>query len=159
MLEDMQIVIPELILDEEGHHGPHRAQEAAGIGNRVQRQIAHDVGTLIVLAHLVARRREERQQDFILRVVAPQLLHQRPSLLKLAERGGMKPYVLGAGVNLLAQNRECLTLATPHLAHLLIEKAVNGNAGKIQIYDYVVHTVPPTAPESLPTLLWRASFG
>jgi len=56
MTEYVEIVIPELILDEERHHWSHRAQEAPCVADRVEREIADDVGSLIVFAHLVARR-------------------------------------------------------------------------------------------------------
>ena len=56
MLEDMQIVIPELILDKERHDRTYQTQETNGIDGSVQRQIADDVGSLIVLTHLIARR-------------------------------------------------------------------------------------------------------
>ena len=85
VLQDMQVVIPELILDEIGLDRTYDPQESAGVGNRVERQVADDVGSLVVLAHLVAAGREERQQDFILRVVAPQLFHEWSSLLKLTQ--------------------------------------------------------------------------
>ena len=37
VLQNVQVVIPELVLDEERHHGTDSPQEAAGIGNRVER--------------------------------------------------------------------------------------------------------------------------
>ena len=40
----------------------------------------------------------------------------------------MEPHVLGRRVNLLLQDAEGLALATPHLPHLLVEKAVDGDA-------------------------------
>ena len=54
VLQDVQVVVPELVLDEERHHGTDGAQEATGIGNGVKGQVADDVGTLIVFAYLVA---------------------------------------------------------------------------------------------------------
>ena len=54
MLQDMQVVVPKLILDEERHHGTDGAQEATGIGDGVKGQVADDVGSLVVLAYLVA---------------------------------------------------------------------------------------------------------
>ncbi len=66
-------------------------------------------------------------------------LHQRSALLKLAERRRMKPYIPGIRIHLLLQYLESLTLATPHLAHLLIEKAGNGNAPKHEINDDIIN--------------------
>ena len=37
MLKDVQVVIPELVLDEESHLGPYGTQEATGVRNRVER--------------------------------------------------------------------------------------------------------------------------
>jgi hypothetical protein len=56
-------------------------------------------------------------------------------LLELSERGGMEPGVTRVGVNPLPQYLHGLALATPHLAHFLIEDAGYGDATKIQI-DY-----------------------
>ena len=85
MLQDMEVVVPELVFDEESHHGTHGTQEAAGIGDGIEWQIGDDVGTVVVLAHLVARRREERQQSLILRMFTAQLLPDGAPLLELAE--------------------------------------------------------------------------
>ena len=135
MLQDMQVIIPELILDKESHHRSHRAQETTRIGDGVQRQIANNVGTLIILAHFIARRREERQQNLILRMLTAQLLHQRASLFKLTQRSSMEPHILCFRINLLSQDAECLTLTTPHFPHLFVEATVNSHSKKIQIYD------------------------
>ena len=70
MFQDMEVVVPELILDEERHAGTHQSQEAARVAGGIKRQIADDVGSLVVLAHLIARWREECQQNLILWVLA-----------------------------------------------------------------------------------------
>jgi len=54
MAQDVQVVVPELVLDEERHDGSDGAQEAACVADGVEWQVADDVGTGIVLAHLVA---------------------------------------------------------------------------------------------------------
>ena len=54
MAQDVQIVVPELVLNEERHHRTDGTQEATGIGNGVEWQVADDIGTLVVLAHLIA---------------------------------------------------------------------------------------------------------
>ena len=125
VFQNMQVVIPELVLDEEGHHRTNGPEEAAGVGNRVEWQIGDDVSPLVVFPHLITRRREERQQDLVFRMFPPQLLHQRASLLKLAQRGSMEPHILGIRINFLAQDLESLTLSPPHLAHLLVEATVD----------------------------------
>ena len=60
MLKDVQVVVPKLVLDEKGHHGAHQPQETAGVERRVERQVTNNVGSFVVLSHLVARRREKR---------------------------------------------------------------------------------------------------
>ena len=94
VFQDVQVVVPELILDEERHHRMYGTQEATGIGDSVERQVADDVSTLVVLTNLVARRREERQQYLVLRMLTAQLLHQRTALFELTQRGSMEPHVL-----------------------------------------------------------------
>jgi hypothetical protein len=54
VLQDMQVVIPELILDEESHHRTYSPQETPGVGDGIQRQITDDIGSLVVLSHLIA---------------------------------------------------------------------------------------------------------
>ena len=49
-----EVVVPELILDEERHAGTHQSQEASCVAGGIKRQIADDVGSLVVLAHLIA---------------------------------------------------------------------------------------------------------
>ena len=51
----------------------------------------------------------------------------------------MKPHILSSRVYLLLEQSECFTLATPHLAHFMVEKARNGYAPEDQINDYVVN--------------------
>ena len=55
MFQDMQVVIPELILNEESHHGTHQSQETTGIRNRIQWEVSDDVRPFIVFPDLIAR--------------------------------------------------------------------------------------------------------
>ena len=55
----MEVVVPKLILHEKGHDRAYRAKEAARVADGVDREVGDDVRPLVVLAHLVARRREE----------------------------------------------------------------------------------------------------
>ena len=138
MLQDVQVVEPELILDEESHAGTHRTQETTGVADGVEGQIADNVGTFVVLPDLIARRREEREQDFILRMLAAQTLHEWTALFELSERGSMEPHILCLRVYFLLEHTNGLALATPHLAHLLAEKARYGNAAEVKIdYDLI----------------------
>ena len=68
-----------------------------------------------------------------------QLLHEGTTLFKLAQRSSMEPYILGIRVYLLFDGANGLTFTTPHLAHLLIEKAYNGYATEVKIHDEIVH--------------------
>ena len=86
-------VAPELVLHKEGDGRLGDVEESAAFRRRVVRQVADDVGTLVVLAHLVARRTEEGLQDAILRVLLAQSLDEGTTLLELAERSGMEPDV------------------------------------------------------------------
>ena len=54
MLKDMQVVIPELVLDEECHHRMYKSQEPAGIGDSIDREIGNDIRSLVILTHLIA---------------------------------------------------------------------------------------------------------
>ena len=85
MLKYVKIVIPKLILDEESHHRPHQSQEAYGIYGGVERQVAYYVGTLVILAHLIARRGEEGQEYLVFRMLLAQTLNNGASLFKLSE--------------------------------------------------------------------------
>ena len=53
MLQDVQVVVPELVFDKESHHRSDRAQESASVSYCVEWQIGDDVGSLVVLAHLI----------------------------------------------------------------------------------------------------------
>ena len=54
MLQDMQVVVPELVLDEESHLRAYGTKKTARIANGVEWQIADNISTLVVLAHLIA---------------------------------------------------------------------------------------------------------
>ena len=139
MLENMQIIIPEFILDKESHHRAHCAEETAGIGDSVQRQIGDNVSPFVVLTHLIAGGREERQQNLILWMLTAKLLHQRAALFELTQRSSMEPHVLRLWIHLLSQDAESLSLALPHLAHLLVEATINRHTQEVEIYDDVIH--------------------
>ena len=139
MLKYVQVVVPELVLDKESHHWTNRTKETSSISDCVEWQIGDNVGTLIVLSNLVARRREERKKNLVLRMILAQLFHQRATLFELTKRSCVEPHILGIGVDLLAQDLKCLALTKPHLTYLLIEAAINSHSKKIQIYYKVVN--------------------
>ena len=68
-----------------------------------------------------------------------QLFDKRPSLLKLAKRGSMKPHVLRTFFNLVAQHIKSIAFASPHFPHLSTENTGKGNAQKIDINNDVIH--------------------
>ena len=53
MLQNMQVVVPELVLDEESHHRTYGTQETTCVGDGVEWQIGDDISTLVVLTHLI----------------------------------------------------------------------------------------------------------
>ena len=54
VLEDMQVVVPELVLNKERHLRTNGAQEATRIRDSVQREVADNISSLVVLTHLIA---------------------------------------------------------------------------------------------------------
>ena len=121
VLAAQDIVHPELILDEEGHLGLHMTEGAYDVARRIERQVADDVGSGIVLPHLVARGGEECEQNLILGMLAAETFHEGPSLLKLAERGGVEPDISGSGLHLLAQYSERIPMTLDDEPRLAME--------------------------------------
>ena len=126
MLKDMQIVVPELIFDEERHNGSHKAQKAQRVGNGVDGKIGDDVGTLIVFSHLITRRREEGEQNFIFRMITAYALDEWSPLFKLTKRSSMHPHIFCMRINLFFQRAESLAFAAPHLPYLFVEERCYG---------------------------------
>ncbi len=56
LVQFVQIVLPELVLDEECHTGIHDIQKLLHIAGLVERQITDDVCPPVILADLIARR-------------------------------------------------------------------------------------------------------
>ena len=90
-LQCLHIVEPKLILDEKRCHKMMAIEPIVGIEGSIGRQIEHFIGQRIVLAHLITRRREERQQNLVLRIVALDGFDDGPPLFKLAQRSRMEP--------------------------------------------------------------------
>ena len=55
MLQDVQVVVPELVLDEKCHHRTNGPQETTGIGNGIEWQIGDDICAFVVFTYLIAR--------------------------------------------------------------------------------------------------------
>ena len=141
VLQNMQVIIPKLVLDEERHHRTYQTQETESIERRIKRQVANDVSSLVVLTHLVTRRRKEGEQYLILRMQLTKAFHNRTSLFKLAQRGSMKPQVSCIRVYLLSEQAECIALATPHLPDFAVKKTGDDNAQHVEIYGYIVNHI------------------
>jgi len=139
MLQDVKVVVPKLIFDEERHLRPHDAQEATCVADRVQGKIADDVGSLVVFPHLIARWREKREQELVFRMFPTNALHERTPLLELAKRGRMKPYVPCAGFHLLVQDTESVVLATPHLPHFFAEQGGHPHPERVKVDYNLIH--------------------
>ena len=56
MAKDMEVIVPKLVFDEKGRHGPHQAKKTPGIDHRVQREVTDDVSSFVVFPHLVTGR-------------------------------------------------------------------------------------------------------
>ena len=139
VFEDVQVVVPKLILDEECHDWTYGTQETACIHDRVKGQIGNDICAFIVFAHLIARRREERQQNLIFRMFTLQLFHERTPLFKLTQRCSMKPYILRVRIHFLLDDANGPTFSTPHIPHLFTEKRGNDHTNEIDINDDIIH--------------------
>ena len=76
-----------------------------------------------------------------------QTLHYWASLLKFAERCGMKPNILIVWFHLAAQYAQSLAFSLPQFLYLIIKQACYGNAKKVDVDYYIIHKAPLTAPE------------
>ena len=135
----VQVVVPELILDEECHDRFYCTQERNGVAPSVDGQVADDVRSLIVLAHLISRWREKGEQDFVFRMFLAYSFHKRPTLLELSERRRMEPDILGIVVNLVGESGQSPSLALPHGLDLLAEQTCNEDTKFVSMYNQIVH--------------------
>ena len=115
-------VQPKLVLDKEGEGGVDTVEETADAAWEIERQVADDVRTGVVAADVVARGGEEREDDFVVGVVLANGLKQGPPLLKLTERGSVKPDVARTGNDFLAQDLVNVPPTVDHLARLPIKR-------------------------------------
>lgn len=88
-----QVISPKLIFDENGYRRSQQVEKAAYVVRQVKRQVAYQVGQRIVFPHLIARRGEKREGDFLVGVLFFQLLDKGASLLELSQRRGVYPDV------------------------------------------------------------------
>ena len=101
-----QQVEPVFVFDEDGNFGMRRIEEPPGIARRVERQVEDIVGTLVVLADFVTRRREEGQQDLVLGMSLAEMFDDGASLLELSERCHVYPDDTGRRVDGLPHTAE-----------------------------------------------------
>ena len=138
MAQDMEVVIPELILYEESLHGPHCPQEPASIRHSIDREITHQVSPIIMLPHLIPRGREECQQYLPVRIHPAIFLHDRSALLKLSQRSSMEPHILRIRINMSLQISHGEILSAPHSPHFGEELRSDINAELEDIEEEVI---------------------
>ena len=81
----IQIILPKLIFDKERHTRISDIKELPHIPGFIKRQVADNIRSPIMLAHLIARRRKESQQYLISRIFCPNHFYQRTPLLKFSQ--------------------------------------------------------------------------
>ena len=137
----VQVVLPELILDEECHAGIHDVQELLHIALLVERQVADHVSPPVILTNLIARRRKERQQYTVVRILGTDLLYQRTSLLKFAQGSGMEPDIAHILLQLLSEQLIHHPVPLHHLTGFTAERSRQMHQKIIDAYRKVVkHT-------------------
>ena len=99
VLQCIQEIVPILIFYEDCQLRIPNIQKSFGVALRIQGQIEYPIGTLIILAYVVARWRKECQQDFVFWKCRTECFHHRSALLKFAKGSTMKPYA-GSGVRI-----------------------------------------------------------
>ena len=129
----VDVVAPELIFYKVYSLGTRHFYKLYGVERSVEGQVTYHIGPSIVLAHLIARGREKGEQYFAFGVLAPQALHERAALFKLAQRGGMKPHI-AAGAYLAAQYAPSVAVPAHHGTHLFVKECSYVAAEHHQVY-------------------------
>ena len=80
-----QQVEPVFVFDEDCDFGAGGVEEPAGVARRVEGQVEDVVGALVVLADLIARGREEGDEDFVFGIVLANSFDDGTPLLELPE--------------------------------------------------------------------------
>ena len=84
-MQSLKEIGPELILDEECLLYLDGVQKPADVEGRVKGDVADNIGTLVILAYLIAGGREEGEQDSAFGMLAVYSLNERASLLELSQ--------------------------------------------------------------------------
>ena len=137
----LQVVAPKFVFDENCSFHIDSIQKAAHIRRKVKRKIANHVGQLIVLAHLIARRREERKQYLLFRMTAFQHFNQRTSLLEFAQRRHMNPHIFGIAVDVFLQDAERACLSRNHQFRLPVAHGSHTHSRCIKRYRSIIDDV------------------
>ena len=139
LVQLVQIVLPEFIFYEKRHAGIHNIQKLLHIARFVERQVADDISSPVVLTHLVAGRREESKQNAVIGVSGTDFLHQRTSLLKLPQRSGMKPDVTHILLQLLPEKFVHHPMPLHHFPGLPTERSKQMHQEVVNGYGKVVY--------------------
>ena len=91
-MDALEEIAPKLVLDKHGCSRMYHPYEVARRTGRVERQVSYNIGSRIVLAHVVPRGGKERQQDPHLGHATAQGLQDGTTLFELSQRGGMEPH-------------------------------------------------------------------
>ena len=83
--------VPELVFHENGEFRIYYFDEFPCIALAVERKVAHDVGLVVVFAHLVAAWTEECKHNLL--AFALVAFNQRTTLFEFAERSRVKPNI------------------------------------------------------------------
>ena len=132
-IQFLKDIAPELVLHEESENRLGDVEESSALGGLVIRQVANDVGTLVVLAYLIARRTEESLQNAILRILLAQCLDEWATLLEFTERSGMEPDVTSARILCLEFVHLGLQLLCPVLTAFLHQLGLAMPEGRSQL--------------------------
>ena len=114
----LEIIAPEFVFYENRHRRPCSVEKFFHPARSVERQIDYGIDKRIVLPHLETRRRKETEQNWFLRMLAPQAFYHGAPLLELSERRGVKPYAPGATAQTAPQSIECALLPLDHFSDL-----------------------------------------
>ncbi len=132
-------ICPKFVFHENDFARLRKVDKMASISWCVEWQIDHQIHLIVILAHLVARWREERKQNFLLGLAAAQAFNHRSRLLKLAQRGGMKPHAAFHVV--LLQCRKSRTTAAMARTHFSVEQGCHSHISLHQANAKIVENM------------------
>ena len=141
----LEHVAPELILHEEHLLWLNDIDELHCLRLLVIRQVTDDIGTLVVLPHLITRRAEEGEQNLVFRIFLAKLLDERTTLFEFAKACCMKPDDARIRTELPEFSHlfgeDCCPLVASHLhlhGLLLAHRSGNLDAPDVGVDCYVI---------------------